>query len=146
MYYRRKMDETTESQLGLVPENIPSILWESTKLSFVWDWVLNIGAWLEALKPKFGVDILGYTTSYSHDQNHQIIQLNPTYDQSRLGYVTSPSRPVLYHGKEFRRSVVDGPKALPVFTALDNMNLIRTIDAAALALKPLCNKIKQLRK
>ena len=145
VYYRRTLDQTTQELLGLTPANVPSILWEVTKLSFVWDWFLHIGSFIDALKPKVGVNILGYSTGVSHRQNHALRHVCPMYDQVSRSYIYATTKPCYYHGKTYVRSIVDGPKPLPVFTALDEMKLIRYLDAAALALKPVMNMIKKSR-
>lgn len=145
VYYRRYWDQTTMGLLGLTFENIPSILWESTRLSFVWDWIFHIGSWLEALKPKLGCHILGYTSSVKHEVDHTITQCFNLWDQGLSKYVPVPATPVHFMGKSFERSVGGGPVPYPVFTGVEHINVQRAIDAAALAFSPIMKKIRKAR-
>lgn len=47
---------------------LPLAMWELVPYSFVVDWFVNIGDWIEALTPKLGINILaeGYTIKTSH--------------------------------------------------------------------------------
>lgn len=145
VYYRRSVDQTTLDQLGFIPENIPSILWETTRLSFVWDWVLHIGSFLEALKPKYGIEILGYTGSVKHQVANELTQYFACWNDETRKYDLVPTNSVTFYGRSFERSVDGGPKPYPVFTGLRYMNLERTLDSLALLFNPICKKIKKHR-
>lgn len=64
---------------GLGLEYIPVTLWETLTLSFVADWFLNIGTFLEALTPKQGVRYLASWTSmddtWTTSSNAQLVKL-----------------------------------------------------------------------
>jgi hypothetical protein len=49
--------------LGFQLRDIPATLWELTPWSFVSDWVLNVGDWLQAVTPNPRVSILGHWTT-----------------------------------------------------------------------------------
>lgn len=136
VYYRRTADESLKEALGLIPENIPSVLWEATTLSFVWDWFFNIGSFLNALKPKVGVEVLGATTSIKETFINDI-----NYILSFTGgEALSPSVSVSgwqAKSESFERTVRTGSSYTPEFTGLDGMTIARWADAAALALKPI---------
>lgn len=51
-------------RLGLTPDKIPSTAWELTKLSFVFDWFINIGPVISALTPHAGIRELASWRSY----------------------------------------------------------------------------------
>lgn len=55
---------TVHDRLGQTVEQIPATLWELTTLSFVVDWVLNVGDYLQAVVPKANTQILGSWTTY----------------------------------------------------------------------------------
>lgn len=49
--------------LGLLPSDVPSTAWECIPLSFVADWFVGVGDWLNAIKPQLGVSPLGWWTT-----------------------------------------------------------------------------------
>lgn len=57
-------------QFGLHWTNLPSAAWEITPWSFVVDWFLNVGDYLQAIMPKVGVDILA--TWQTRDVTHVV--------------------------------------------------------------------------
>jgi hypothetical protein len=130
-YYRRTLDQRMIDMLGLKPENIPSVAWELTKLSFVWDWLLAVGTWLEAMKPQYGIEILGTTDS----QKTEIT--NKWFCVWKMGQAP----PVTTEPEEAKFAAFDrkvgNVQTLPAFTGLDRMNPQRWADAAALSFKPL---------
>lgn len=145
VYYRRVWDQNTLDLLGLNFGNIPSILWETTRLSFVWDWILHISDFLNGLRPKPDVQILGYTGSIKHDVNNTLTQCFNIWDATLSKYVPVPTTPVTYSGKSFTRVLDGGPKPYPIFTGASHMNMSRTFDALALALNPIAKKIRKYR-
>lgn len=51
---------------GVAFHDIPVALWEAVRFSFVIDWFANIGPWIEAITPKFGVNVLtSWTTVHT---------------------------------------------------------------------------------
>jgi hypothetical protein len=65
VHYKVLSPPTLSDLLGLSPKFIPEIAWELTTLSFVWDWFLNLGIWLAALRGRLDINyqILGNTVS-----------------------------------------------------------------------------------
>jgi hypothetical protein len=49
---------TLADQLGLSPKNIPAAMYELIPFSFVVDWAVNLGDWIQAVTPKAGVNYL----------------------------------------------------------------------------------------
>lgn len=138
VYYKRTADETLQEALGMLPTAIPNILWETTRLSFVWDWFFSIGDFLAALKPKIGVQVLGATTSTKLNFSSTIFYThrfsNKLGGMARLG-------PWHVNNTSFKRTVRPGSSYTPVFTGVDEMTLPRWADAVALALKPVLRTI-----
>jgi hypothetical protein len=60
-HYKADMTYLPARDFGLT--ELPLTAWELVPFSFVVDWFVNIGDWLEALTPKLGIKILseGYT-------------------------------------------------------------------------------------
>lgn len=57
------VNRTTSEELlaffGLRPRDVPATLWEVVPYSFVVDWFVNVGPWLEAIVPVPGTHVLG---------------------------------------------------------------------------------------
>lgn len=142
VYYKRTADETLQSALGLVPENLPNAFWETCKLSFVWDWFFNVGDWIATLKPKYGIDVLGTTVSERHTGEISVVQQFATM---KVGtYVTAKPHTLIHNS--FKRAANPAMSLTPVFTGLDGMNLDRWLDAIALASQPVLNSSRKARK
>lgn len=137
-YYRRTLDQRMIDLLGFKPENIPAIAWEATRLSFVWDWFLAVGVWLDAMKPEYGVELLGTT----HSQKTTI--KNRWSSAWIMGYAPRVnSEPDEAIQTAFDRKT-GGVQALPALTGFDRMTPLRWADAAALSFKPLRRLAAQL--
>lgn len=132
VYYKRTLDQTLQSALGFVPENVPAALWELVTLSFVADWFFNIGSFLNALKPKVGVEVLGTSVSVKKEGVINVTQYFPTTDVS----VLLASKPYTYKVNSFKRTTNPAGVLTPAFTGLDGYTLPRMADSVALALKP----------
>jgi len=52
----------TRNSFGVRLEDIPSAVWETVPFSFVADWFVNVGDYIQAITPKLGIDILGSWT------------------------------------------------------------------------------------
>lgn len=115
------------NSLGLV--NPASIAWELTPFSFVVDWFLPVGDWLESFSALSGLKhIEGTKTFYEYTEwncNHK-----PTagpLQPGKAGYGTS------FH---MRRKLSGSPSVpLPRFTLFDRMNGNRYLDALSLLTK-----------
>jgi hypothetical protein len=65
VYARWKLDASglRSADWGFDPRQFPSVAWELLPLSFVVDWVLNVGSWLQAIMPTPEFAILGNCVS-----------------------------------------------------------------------------------
>lgn len=61
--FYRADGQTTGAQLGIDASSVPTLLWELVPFSFVVDWWLDVGTWIRAITPKFGITSLGGITS-----------------------------------------------------------------------------------
>lgn len=113
--------------------NLFSSAWELTKLSFVWDWVFNVGDFLSAAT---GND--GSTDSkccYSVRDNRKVT----------LSYSNASDRPVTtVEFNTYMRQVINPIDHIGLTTRFD-MNWKRYIDAASLSLKPVIKTIRSLK-
>lgn len=65
--YRQSSPMSTLQNLGLTPAFWPEIAWELTRLSFVWDWFITVGPWIQSFRFKPTIEILGATTGIKRD-------------------------------------------------------------------------------
>lgn len=61
--FYRADGQTSGSQLAVDASSIPNLLWELVPFSFVVDWWFDVGTWLRAITPKYGITSLGGCTS-----------------------------------------------------------------------------------
>lgn len=130
-YYQRTVNFTLQQQLGFGPEKLPELLWELTRLSFVFDWFFHVGDFLGALRPKVGVKVLGTSVSVKHEGRHKVFQ-KITFHGGQTAFV---SHPYSVDVDNFKRTV-NPQVVIPAFTGLDEVTVPRWLDAASLALNP----------
>lgn len=64
--YEHRLSLGTDA--GFTVQEVPSAIWEAITLSFVADWVVNVGNYLRAITPKFGVrELATWTTVKTTD-------------------------------------------------------------------------------
>lgn len=117
---------TDANQLGLL--NAPLIVWELSWLSFVADWVLDVGNFLSRSAAGLGFDLLdgGFSVFRRVSGEHSVLD---------YGYVVTPDRMFIsdgarYESSIYQRYVWENPT--PVWTPKIRMNTSRWLDAAAL--------------
>lgn len=132
VYYKRDIEESLRGALGFLPENVPGLAWELVSKSFVWDWFFHLGDWIAAVKPKTGISVLGDSVSIKKVSEVAVTSLF----RSPQGNMWEAAKPCTIRTETFQRTVNVGV-ALPVFTGVDDVNLVRQIDAVALAIKPI---------
>lgn len=70
LWYRCRLPKVALlASLGLL--NPPSLLWETRPLSFVLDWFIPIGPWLQSMTADAGWDFLSGTQSYKREVSVQ---------------------------------------------------------------------------
>lgn len=127
-------DETMRmvAQLGLTRPL--SVLWETTTLSFVLDWLVDVGAWLDAIQPSGATSIL---SSWVGEQKDTITT------RTIVGIIQNPSihiRNCIASGimVDYVREKTRNPNPLstPVTPALGSgLNQLRSFDAASLLMQ-----------
>lgn len=68
VYFEYIRIPSMEERLGIDLASLPGIAWELTTLSFVWDWFLGVGNWIDALRASVDRKILGVCVS------HKVVQ------------------------------------------------------------------------
>jgi hypothetical protein len=115
-------------KLGLL--QLPGSAWELVPWSFVVDWFVNIGSWLDALTPRVGVNVLaeGYTLTTQHDRVRSVVSTTFTSPYSNESGLTGTSDQ--WFGRSKVRMV--GLPAFPLPRVNVKFNPKRAIDALAL--------------
>lgn len=142
VYWRQSKPLTTQVELGLGLRHLPETAWELTGMSFVMDWFLSVGDWIESWRFNPEFEILGATTSVKMDvegSTHCTLSNGPygwmLESQSMLQAPLTAS--------VFDRYVEEGhPPLLPQFAGLANMNFSRYADSLALLYKPVVRAMR----
>jgi hypothetical protein len=114
--------------------DIPKAAWEIMTLSFVIDWFIPIGDWLQAITPKLGINTLaeGYTVENDYTVHRTVVShIEPTSGAQRWKRTGSVGRVDSYRSYQKRRvTSLEVLKAIPPFNV--RINVKRAIDAVAL--------------
>lgn len=120
---------------GLTPRYIPETMWNLTTASFVWDWLISIGPWIESLRVNPTVTTLGNTVGFKYsrkfrcqridlllnDNSNRTVQLQGTLIEN--SYYTIDS---------YVRTVNQSMPKLPHFTWGRTLDLYKGIDALSM--------------
>lgn len=117
---------TDANQLGLL--NAPTIIWELTPMSFVADWVLDVGSFLERTTAGAGYNLVngGFQVFKRVAGRHKVVLYFYHATPVRLFQSEGAS----YEASRYNRSAWVNPT--PVWTPKIRMNTERWLDAASL--------------
>lgn len=141
----RSTSQALVEDLRLEATSLASTAWEIVPFSFVFDWFVKVGPWLEAVNLPPSVTVLGnWVTAVSKVKKQfnisEIKWWNPY--RSRWDYVTSS-------GSEYNITTIsrDVGRTLPSYppVTLKLPGVIRSTDALALSLSPLLGLMNKLR-
>lgn len=139
--------EYVQKFLGLRLRDIPGTLYELTPWSFVFDWFLAFGTWLEYVIPDPDVVIEGSCTSWKEHFTSNSTVVSPAFLAS--GKVPlllfKTHRPVL-KDEYFRYERVVNPHTKFQWPASDGFGLsdLQSVDAFALAIAAIAKKIPRM--
>lgn len=127
------------SRLGFSVYHAPETAWELIPFSFVVDWFLNVGDWLQAIRPKPGVKILGSWVTYFQVTTVEYSIPSFYNDASSTQKITSMNG----GGAKIMTNKVRMSAGVPLLPASGSgLNLLRGIDGAMLALQQLRRLIR----
>jgi len=136
---------TPAQALGLSIDNLPSAAYELVHLSFVLDWVFDVGNWLRARTPAPNIAIKASwcTVTDYRTEDYSLTYVNGTYSGTNARKIIVSGQPSLMHRHMRRKTRTPGvqPGLLPTFvgdTITDNLNHL--IDAVALAYQSFSRK------
>jgi hypothetical protein len=135
--------EAWSATLGLRLRDVPQTLWELTPYSFVVDWFVNVGDWLQAVTPVPGLEIRGWWASTVVEE---IVETS-----SLIAWdVPKPTGNLIYNGSfggdtttvvNYKR-ICDQPLAITPTLKLKPLSMLHQADAMALILAGCIRKIK----
>jgi len=125
-----------ERILGTRWQDIPATLYELTPLSFVWDWVWNIGQWIQSIVPDPSVTYLANTVSIKRTYEVKLkpvaIGLRPYWTETGLLNAGSVGlKEASYKESTLLRTVNLQIPSMPVYQAR-LLSLSRSADAISL--------------
>lgn len=130
VFYRKRLGFSAEChRYGLSLQNIPSVGWELTPLSFVVDWFVQVGPWIRAMTPNPSVTILGNCTSRKTSEQCSRVVTDNCYLSSYKGNRTTHRAGFQYDA--LNRVVNSALPALPVRT-VDSLEFLKKVDSIAL--------------
>lgn len=134
-----------ETNLGLRPRDLLPSLWETIPYSFVADWFVNVGDWLQAVTPVPGITYLG----------HWVTSKCMTTNESRAvvsygGAPTPTGRRSGSYGSSVRTwsqvvRICNGQLSFTPVWKGKSLSKLNQIDATALALQPVLSGLGQFK-
>lgn len=130
--------------LNLRVEHIPVVLWELTRLSFVADWFLNVGDFLQSIEPNTAVSILGGCTS----EKTTVSRIVSVCGTPRVPGEATPMKihiapSAIYSAQRLVRKTPIALPASPVFN-VSTLSVKRAADAIALLWSATGNRIGRI--
>jgi len=125
-----------ERILGTRWQDLPATLYELTPLSFVWDWIWNIGSWIQSIVPDPSVTYIANTVSIKRTYEVKLspisIGLRPYWTNKGMkSAVDSGLEEASYRESVLIRTVNSQLPTLPIYQA-KLLSLSRSADAIAL--------------
>jgi hypothetical protein len=125
---------TMDERFGMSISDIPSAMWELIPYSFVVDWFLNIGSYIDAMTPRAGSRDLAawYTVKRIHKIERSMINFRLPSSMSDYNLTTSPSGSDLVVFETTTRTPVT--RDAIGLSATYNLSNVHVADAIALAI------------
>lgn len=123
------------SDLGLTLNHLPSVVYELTYMSFVLDWFIDVGTWLQAIAPKPGIRYLGAWTSETQRLTSRKVLTGSFQNPGTQATASFWSSDELLNAKRYRR--VQGIQHSIFPASGTGLSTIRSISAAALSFQQL---------
>jgi len=127
VYFNFTQPVTWQERYGLNILNAPALIWERVPLSFVLDWFLGVGLWLQSINLSDKRTVLGSTTSQKTTVTYRLPDVEVYFGTNR--YKCGSSAVLTYERLE--RRVNQTPSPLPVVNPAF-LSLQRRVDAATL--------------
>lgn len=132
--------------LGLRPRDIVPTVWETIPYSFVADWFVNIGDWLQAITPAPGRTVLGsWTTLVLNCEDHLTNAYCHRWGATApVGLVTAPLNNSITYRDTVQRWANPSLPTMPSVRPL-KISPIHAVDGAALLVQRIVNGLRSWR-
>lgn len=142
----RTTSEDLGSMFGTRPSDLPTTIWEAIPYSFVADWFINVGDWLQATTPNPNVIVRGNWTTAIFEWS-----LSLTNCQASVRIASAPTTTYtgvisgsVKTGCDVDRRCNQSLTSHPVLT-VKSLSPLRSIDALSLSLSNIFGMLKSLR-
>lgn len=129
LYFNFTQPVTWQERYGLDILNAPALVWERIPLSFVLDWFLGVGLWLQSLHLSDKRNVVGSCTSQKTTVTLRMPDTNVYWSVPATNYNCGSSYVMTY--EKLDRRVNQTPPLLPVVNPAF-LSLQRRLDAATL--------------
>lgn len=143
--YRYKpynVDAIRLASLGLSPTQVLSVAWEKIPFSFVADWFVNVGDWLQSWAPTPWVEYLNSCVSHRTHDKYEVCRLEVSTDGSKFYPV--PGYALLDREQLVRDLATLTTPFLPIMTS-GLLSFNQTLDSLSLGWRPLVKVFSNLR-
>lgn len=145
----RNLPELLLKTAGLDVRSLPATLWELTPWSFVYDWVVGVGPWLQAVVPDTNVTIEGNWRTHNLVNTHVVSEITTDHNywmywvgQYHRLYGVFPN--VLQTQREYLRECnVNLPRTPVVNDKI--VSLLHSLDSVALLTQAICNSLLKMK-
>lgn len=133
--------QALQAILGVRPRDIPATVWELVPYSFVVDWFVNVGDWIQAVTPVPGITILGHWVTRVESTRTEWVA---TFDPPSLNNWVGTIGPEVTTTYSYIRTCNQPIAPTPVWK-LKPISRLHQIDGAALLLKPVLEGLRAMR-
>lgn len=128
----RNVPDAIVTNLGLQAKDVPATIWEVIPYSFVVDWFVGVGDWLQATTPNVNVSVLGSwgTTLLDWESRSNVTMHYPAVAPATTPTITNVGTYTV-KVQSVIRTCGAGPTSIPPTKGM-NLSVVQTVDALSL--------------
>lgn len=139
LYYKVTGTLPRLAQFGLDLGSAPSVAWELLRLSFVWDWLINVGDWIKSWNTSFTISMIGSSVSQKMTCATTVVHKTSQVENSDkyvplpvIGLYGKPSSPTAERITELLIRKVNLARPVSPHVLWAPLSLVRKVDALSL--------------